>query len=114
MTEQSVFDLLSNLLRPYAKEMLVKSDTDTNFYLEETRSSDKPQMFGAVQVKKNYTSFHLFPVYTSPSLLDDVSHELRKRMQGKSCFNFKTIEQIPTAQLKALIKHAYEVTGSVD
>jgi hypothetical protein len=27
-----------------------------------------------------------------PELLQDISPELRKRMQGKSCFNFKKVE----------------------
>ena len=102
-----VFDHLSAILRPYAAGMIVKSDSDTNFYLEETSSSDKPQMFGAVQVKKNYTSFHLFPVYCNPDLLNDISPELKKRMQGKSCFNFKSTDQVPTEELSALVKSAH-------
>lgn len=108
MTEPNPFNMLSDILKPYAKEMTVKYDTDTNFYLEETRSSDKPQMFAAAQVKKNYTSFHLFPVYTHPQLLKDVSDALRKRMQGKSCFNFKKTDQVPVAELKKLVRRAYE------
>lgn len=30
------------------------------------------------------------PIYTNPDLLDDMSDLLKKRMQGKSCFNFRT------------------------
>lgn len=107
MSDPSPFSVLSNLLKRYAKGMNVKYDTDTNYYLEESRSSAKPQMFGAVQVKKSYTSFHLFPVYCHPELLDDVSDNLRKRMQGKSCFNFKSVEQIPMFELENLVEQAY-------
>ena len=32
------------------------------------------------------------PVYMFPDLLDGISPELRRRMQGKSCFNFKKAE----------------------
>jgi len=32
------------------------------------------------------------PVYMYPELLQGISPELRKRMQGKSCFNFKKME----------------------
>lgn len=32
------------------------------------------------------------PVYADPTLLDGISPALRKRMQGKNCFNFKSIE----------------------
>lgn len=108
MAEPTPFAVLSEILRPYAGEMIVKHDTDSNFYLEETRSSKKPQMFGAVQVKKNYTSFHLFPVYCQPDLLDDVSEQLRKRMQGKSCFNFKSADQVPVGELEGLVAQAFK------
>ena len=104
MTEPTAFDVLSLLLKPYADEMIVKHDTETNFYLEESISSDKPQMFCAAQVKKNYTSFHVFPVYCHPELLEDVPEELTKRMQGKSCFNFKTADQVPVEALASLVK----------
>ena len=48
--------------------------------------------FGAVQLKKNYVSVHLMPLYALPGLLEKVPTELKKRMQGKSCFNFKKVE----------------------
>lgn len=71
-------------------------------------SSPKPQMFAAVQAKASYVSLHLFPVYTKPDLLSEISPELRTRMQGKSCFNFKSVEQIPTEELKALLQAAHD------
>lgn len=52
----------------------------------------EPAWFGAVQLKKNYVSCHLMPLYALPALLDRVSPDLRKRMQGKSCFNFRKVE----------------------
>ena len=39
------------------------------------------------------------PVYVDPGLLDDVSPELRKRMQGKSCFNFTSVDEPLFAEL---------------
>jgi hypothetical protein len=52
----------------------------------------EPAWFGAVQLKKSYVSCHLMPLYASPSLREQVPPELQKRMQGKSCFNFKKVE----------------------
>lgn len=52
----------------------------------------EPAWFGAVQLKKNYVSYHLMPLYCLPVLREQVSAELQKRMQGKSCFNFNKIE----------------------
>jgi hypothetical protein len=51
-----------------------------------------PAWFGAVQLKKSYVSWHLMPLYALPSLRDGVPLVLAKRMQGKSCFNFKKME----------------------
>jgi len=111
MTDTTPFEILSDILRPIAKGMIVKHDTDTNFYVEEESSGAKPQMFSAVQVKKNYTSLHIFPVYTDPSLLEGISPELKKRMQGKSCFNFKSADQIPTDEVRALLQNASVFVG---
>ena len=52
----------------------------------------KPLFFGAAKVNKNYVSFYMMPVYMFPDLLDGISPALKKRMQGKSCFNFKTAD----------------------
>lgn len=104
----AVFAALRALLAPYAAEMRVKTDAADNYYVEESWSGPKPQMFGAVQVKKSYVAFHLFPVYVHPELLDAIPPDLRKRMQGKSCFNFKTLEQVATPELGELVRRCYE------
>jgi len=46
--------------------------------------------FGSVRLGKAYVSFHLMPLYMCPVLIESLSPALRKRMQGKTCFNFKT------------------------
>ena len=50
------------------------------------------QYFAGVKLGKRYVSYYLMSVYAEPTLLDGLSEGLRKRMQGKSCFNFKKIE----------------------
>lgn len=55
-----------------------------------------------VQVGKAYVSFHHMSVYARPELLKGVSKELRARMQGKSCFNFKTVDPALFAELEDL------------
>ena len=42
------------------------------------------------------------PVYATPGLADSLSPELRKRMQGKACFNFKSVDDRLFAELEAL------------
>ncbi|MBK7388891.1 MAG: hypothetical protein IPI23_07400 [Bacteroidetes bacterium] len=65
-------------------------------------------IFGAAQIKKTYVSFHLMPVYYYPELLDEISDELKSKMQGKSCFNFKEIDKSQLSELKSLTKSAFE------
>src|SRR5687767_13319669 len=89
-----VFDQLKNILKPYAEKLTLKADTSDTYYIDGPYSEKwkKELFFGAAQIKKNYVSFYLMPVYMYPDLLKDISPELKKRMQGKSCFNFKKVE----------------------
>ena len=69
----------------------------------------KPMWFGAVQPMKNYVSYHLMPVYGSAALQATISPDLKKRMQGKSCFNFKTVDAALFAELGELTAAGAEV-----
>lgn len=105
------FAELSKILAPYRAKAHIKTDSPTDLYLETPGPSGKPQMFAAVQVKKSYVAFHLFPLYTHPALLADVPDVLKPRMQGKSCFNFKTADAAQLTALKALTATAWK-TGT--
>jgi len=48
------------------------------------------------------------PVYAFPDLLKGISPALKKRMQGKSCFNFTEIDDEMLAELAALTKRGFE------
>ncbi|HYT49856.1 MAG TPA: hypothetical protein VEL78_05650, partial [Pyrinomonadaceae bacterium] len=84
----------------------VASDTDT-YYLLNTRyimKNKQPLCFGGVRLGKNYVSFYLMSAYACPELLKSMSPELKKRMQGKSCFNFKEVNKKLFSELKTLTK----------
>ena len=89
-----VFEQLKKILKPYARKLTVTADTPEAYSLDGPYSEKwkKVVFFGAAQIKKNYVSFYLMPVYMFPDLLKDISPELKKHMQGKSCFNFKKVE----------------------
>lgn len=90
----AIFDQLKPILQKHEAGMDITTDTPADYALTSRQRAPNgtPLFFGAVQVKKNYVSFHLMPVYIHPDLLDDISPALRKRMQGKSCFNFKKVD----------------------
>jgi hypothetical protein len=101
-----VFAELKSIFKPYAKKMDVASDTGT-YYLLNTRHIMKNKhalCFGGVRLGKNYVSFYLMSVYASPELVKAMSPELKKRMQGKSCFNFKAVDKKLFKELRALTK----------
>ena len=60
-----------------------------------------------VQIGKAYVSFHHMGVYGCPKLLDNHSTALKKRMQGKSCFNFSTLDEALFAELDQLTTEAF-------
>ena len=105
-----VFEQLKGILEPYAQTLSVKANTAHTYYLDGPYSEKwkKELFFGSAQIKKNYVSFYLMPVYMYPKLLKDVSPALKKRMQGKSCFNFKKMELELFQELSELTRKSYE------
>lgn len=104
-----VFDTLKPILAEHAGELIVVHDAPGTYYLN-THAATKngqPLFFGAVEIKKSYVSFHLFPVYMFPELLEGIS-DLKKRMQGKSCFNFKRIDGGQLEELRSLVQAGYD------
>lgn len=86
----AAFFALKRIFAPHVKHLKVNTDTRSRFYLE-TKSptyKGKPLFFGAAISGRTYVSFHLMPLYWDESLRKKVSAELKKRMQGLSCFNF--------------------------
>lgn len=105
-----VFENLKSILTPYAKKLAVKTDSPDTYHLDGPYSATwkKDLFFGSAQIKKNYVSFYLMPVYMYPDLLKGISPGLKKHMQGKSCFNFKKVEPGLFKELAALTKKGYE------
>ena len=95
----AVYAALKPLLTKHAKRFSVKAESAEGINLETRSPSPFPQhkghpmFFGGIRVGKGYVSFHLMPVYMCPELNKLISPELKKRMQGKSCFNFKTVPE---------------------
>jgi hypothetical protein len=92
----TVFSSLKPVFSKVAKHLVIKTDTQTEYALV-TKSpfpfpqhKGRPLDFGSLRIGKSYVSLHLMPLYMSQDLNQRISPELRKRMQGKTCFNFKS------------------------
>jgi len=88
------FAALRAILASQAKQMTVTIDEPGHYELASPTMTDRvgrPLVCASVQINKNYVSYHLMPVYGNKALRDSLSPSLRRRMQGKSCFNFATV-----------------------
>jgi hypothetical protein len=108
-----VFNALRPVLTKYSKRLFVKTDKPGNYYLEtKSRSYQGERMFFAgVRSGKTYVSFYLMPVYSYPELLKGMPQGLRQKMQGKSCFNFTSVEPKLIGQLAALVEAGFKKFG---
>lgn len=110
---KDVFATLKTMLAKHAKGRSVAYDTDEHYYLNEAQpdAKGKPVFFGAVKVGSGKVAFHLMPVYTHPEFLASISPELKKRMQGKSCFNFSKTEPALMKELEVIVKVSASKAG---
>ena len=108
------FQKLKAILQPYAQRLVVVHDTSEKYYLDtpHVMKNKHRLFFGAVRTGKNYVSFHLMPVYGCAALREKMSPELKKRMQGKSCFNFTTPDEKLFKELAKLAKAGFAIFTS--
>lgn len=104
-----VFSALREILREHESSLEVVKDTEVEYYLNsQLKENGKPVFFGMVKGTKAKVSFHFMPLYFHPELLDGTSADLRKRMQGKSCFHFSKFEIDLFDELRQLANRGFE------
>ena len=106
----AVFSALHAILAEHEPLMRVVRDKPGNYHLDAGYSEKwkRDIFFGGIRLNKSYVSFYLMPVYMHPELLKKVSPELKKHMQGKSCFNFDAVEPALFKELTTLTKQGLE------
>ncbi len=91
---------LRQILEPLRSRLAVTRDGPDGLTLEIPGLEGKPWGYVAgVRPGKSYVSFYLMSVYASPELMASMSPELRRRMQGKACFNFTKVDEPLFAEL---------------
>jgi hypothetical protein len=63
-------------------------------------------MFAAARIGKNYVSYYLMPVYGGMGAA--MSASLKKRMQGKACFNFTAVDAALFDELADITRKGYD------
>lgn len=102
----ATFRALKKILKPYERRLVVQSDNDKSYDLvtKHIMKNKQPLWFAAVRKNKAYVSYHFVPIYACPELARGMSPELKKRMQGKGCFNFKNVDTKLFRELAQLTK----------
>ena len=110
----AVFALLRQLLESYRGNLAVQTDKPGNYHLEcpSILHRRKPLYFAGIRINKNYVSFHLLYMYYNSAAKKALSPALRKRMQGKACFNFTAVDEECFAELGRLIEDGLKIYKS--
>ena len=106
----TTFEQLKNILEPYSSRLIVSADNPSLFTLEvDYVMKNKHRLyFGGVRKAKAYVSFYLMPVYACAEIKSQISPELKKRMQGKSCFNCSNPDPKLFKELAKLTKAGFK------
>ena len=107
---QDVFNRLRGIMAEHVGHLDIVHDRDDYYYVDthHIQKNKKPLYFGGVKLQKKYVSYYLMPVYGNPELTENISPELTKRRQGKSCFNFKVEDETLFAEIAELTKQSVE------
>jgi hypothetical protein len=111
---QPVYNRLRRILEPYGKRLHVMEDGPRSYSIDTAPEGERnpTTWFAGVRLGKRYVSYYLMPVYVDPSLAEQISPELGKRMQGKSCFNFTKVDESLFAEIESLTRLGYERTAA--
>ncbi len=87
-----IYTRLGEMLRKHKDKLSVAVEKPGEFWMAVTGAMyrGKPLVFAGVRMGKTYVSYHLMSVYMRK---DEISPELKKRMQGKACFNFASLDE---------------------
>jgi hypothetical protein len=104
----AAFSRLREVLQKHASGMRVLADTPTDFTVvaQSIAPNGQPMWFGAVKLGKSAVTYHLMPLYYNPKLTAEIPDELRRRKQGKTCFNFQAPDDALFTTLDELTRTA--------
>jgi hypothetical protein len=103
---QGLFAALKALLARHARQLVIVHDAPDEYSLNTRKAgpNGKPMFFGAVHRRRNAIAYHLMPLYVDPALVQALSPALRRRLQGRSCFHFKSADEDTLEELDRLTR----------
>jgi len=110
---ERVFERLKGIIEPYGRQLHVMAGDARNYGVDMAPEGqrDPTTWFAGARINKRYVSYYLMPVYVEPALVEGISPALRRRMQGKCCFNFTVVDDVLFAELAELTRRGFDRTG---
>src|SRR5258705_7524547 len=116
---ETVVGRLKAILQNHAGNFTVKPDTNDSYGLQGKPGPAALKAWGGklkkpvmpiawIEISKAYVSYHVMGLYTNTALQNSMSKELKARMQGKTCFNFKKINETLFIELEQLTVKAID------
>lgn len=101
-----VYVRLCQILRKHKDKLSISVQKPGTLWMDVTGLTyrGKPLFYGGVRLGKNYVSYYLMPAY----MCEDISPELKKRKQGKSCFNFTSMDEKLFSELEKLTAEGFQ------
>jgi hypothetical protein len=92
---EEVFALLKTMMKKHERTLKVLTDEPQEYTLATKSHSNRgqPMWFGSVRAGRAYVSYHRMALYFNPAMKALVAPALTKRMQGKTWFNFKSVDK---------------------
>lgn len=110
-----IFNALKKELKPYQKGNLKpRIDIEGKYDLwveKDVMVLGKPKKeiyFCGLIIQSSYVGFYFTPVYTDPSLKNDLAPDLVKCLKGKSCFHIKKINDTMIEDVRHALKVGIE------
>lgn len=109
-----IFEQIKKMVSTYAKGHLKVSFDKPGQYgvlsdktIEVAGRTKDDMYFAGVLVQKGYVGFYFMPVYTEPSLKNQLHPDLVKCLKGKSCFHIKKNDPELMQHVKEALKTGY-------
>lgn len=101
---ESVFARLRSILQKHGGALSVADDRPARYCLEASAGPATIKAWGGkvkrptipvawVEIGTAYVSYHLMALNGHAKLLDGMPTDLKARMQGKTCFNFTSVDE---------------------
>ena len=112
-----IFDKVKNVLKKFSPPMAIAKDKEDVFEL----MGNKPVPYGSKKVtvpgmyfssvvaRKDMISYYFFPMYMDQGSYDPILVNSKKYLKGKTCFNYKKVDQVDEKELSAILKKGVTV-----